>query len=283
MCENALVSAVIPTYNRAHLLNRAVQSVLRQSYSNVECIIVDDGSTDSTAQEINGIKAKDGQTLVYEKLDKNSGACAARNRGIDKASGEYIAFLDSDDVWHEDYIERQLQFLNSSLCDVVLCRMEVFDKNGEHNHFFPKDDTEEGNVPCIDLLRYNLASTQAMFGKSEAFKKVKFDEEMPRMQDWDEALRLSECYKVRYQKAVLVDTYLQEDSITRRPELGVAAMERIFKKHEAAILLDNRAAVSIFRKWASCVKQSGGKARWQYLMAAKHGGGLKDWARCVLG
>lgn len=292
--DKALVSVIIPAYNRAHLIERAIKSVLCQKGGaegqwRAQCIVVDDCSIDDTQKVVNGIKTDEGQ-VIYERLAENRGAPAARNKGIDiamgnaadRASSEYIAFLDSDDEWKEDYIERQLQFLQKTGADVVLCRMECLSEQGEHLHLFPNDSVAEGKLTYTDLLRYNAASTQAMFGKAECFCKVLFDEDMPRMQDWDEILRLSQCCKVYYQNTVLVSTYLQKDSITRHPERGAAACERIFKKHEKAILSDRRAGVSFYRKWASCVRQAGGNGAQLYLAAAKCGGGLKDWARWAM-
>ena len=89
-----LVSVIIPTYNRAHLIKRSAMSVLNQTYSNLELIIVDDGSTDNTEEVVKSI---DDNRVIYIK-QPNQGACAARNNGIDHAKGEFIAFQDSDDV-----------------------------------------------------------------------------------------------------------------------------------------------------------------------------------------
>lgn len=185
-------------------------------------------------------------------------------------------------MWHKDYLSKQMQFLTAMDCDIAICRMQCMDSKGKPLHLFPNDSAEEGQLTYQALLRYNAASTQAMFGKAKCFREVRFDEAMPRMQDWDEALRLSQRYKVCYQKSILVDTYLQDDSITRHPERGVAAMEQIFAKHSAAILRDNDAAVSFFRKKASLIRQAGGNPAKEYKQAAKHGGGAKDILRAIM-
>src|SRR4028119_1689353 len=93
-----LVSVIIPTYNRAHLIVKAIQSVKAQSYSPIQIIVVDDGSEDSTAEEI----AKFENVEYYHQDNKGQGA--ARNLGLNNARGEYIASLDSDDIWHEDFL-----------------------------------------------------------------------------------------------------------------------------------------------------------------------------------
>lgn len=276
--EKGVVSVIIPTYNRAALITRAINSVLKQSVKNTECIVVDDGSSDDTGRIVQAIKDS---RIVYERLKVNGGSCAARNRGTVLAKGEYIAFLDSDDVWHEDYIEKQLLFIKRTVSDAVICRMECFSETGERMHYFPNDSVKEGILTYTDFLRYNAASTQILFARAQCFNTVQFDDAMPRMQDWDIALRLSKEYKVSYQRLVLADTYLQKDSITRRPERGVDAMDKIFKKNGDAILLDKTAAVNFFRKKAAFMKQSGINPLEAYRSAVKYGGGAKDFFRAV--
>ena len=106
-----LVSVVIPSYNSAHLVSAAVQSVLQQTYANVEAIIVDDGSTDDTRQVAERWVAQD-QRVVYIH-QQNKGLGGARNTGIDHAKGEFIAFLDADDLFYPDKIRLQLELLLS--------------------------------------------------------------------------------------------------------------------------------------------------------------------------
>ena len=96
--KNPTVSVIIPTYNRAHLVGRAIKSVLNQTYRDFEIIVVDDGSTDNTKDIIKEFQKKD-KRIKYIPYEKNKGGSAARNTGIKAAKGEYIAFLDSDDEW----------------------------------------------------------------------------------------------------------------------------------------------------------------------------------------
>ena len=109
------VTVVIPTYNRAHLIKDAVESVLNQTYQDFELIVIDDGSTDNTKEVL--ALYKDKLTYIYQE---NQGRSAARNHGIKLAQGEYIAFLDSDDVWFPDKLERQVPVLESASSNVVL-------------------------------------------------------------------------------------------------------------------------------------------------------------------
>ncbi len=106
MSEAPLVSVVIPSYNRLHCLPRAIASVVAQSHPAIELIIVDDGSTDGTREWAASFSSP--VPFVFHPLERNMGAAAARNRGIELARGSYVAFLDSDDIWHPEKIARQL-------------------------------------------------------------------------------------------------------------------------------------------------------------------------------
>src|SRR5262249_17369439 len=107
MSSPALVSVVIPCYNGAGYVARAIQSALAQTYSCVEILVVDDGSTDSTSAVAGGF----GSSVTVIRHAKNAGLSAARNTGIKNAKGDYVAFLDSDDWWDEDKIRQQMALL----------------------------------------------------------------------------------------------------------------------------------------------------------------------------
>jgi len=119
---NPLVSVVIPTYNGARYLEEAVKSVLRQTYRNLECIVIDDGSADNTLEIVDKIGSKDSRVKYFYKT--NGGLSSARNFGITKSKGEWIHFLDSDDWLNDDKIRFQLKFFdeirNDNINDVVL-------------------------------------------------------------------------------------------------------------------------------------------------------------------
>lgn len=109
--EQPLISVVIPTYNRADLIKRAISSVLEQSYRNLEIIVVDDNSQDNTESVVQGI---DDDRIHYYRQTTNQGGSVARNEGIRKSQGKYIAFLDSDDLWLPSKLESQLQAINAN-------------------------------------------------------------------------------------------------------------------------------------------------------------------------
>ena len=225
-----MISVIIPTYNRGRLIERSIRSVLNQSYSNLELIIVDDCSTDNTKEVIDGIKD---ERIRYIRLEEKHNADYARNIVIDEAKGEYVAFQDSDDFWHEDKLEKQLDFLIKNNADVVFCNMKRH-LNGKFKDYYPTG-IKEGQIHYEQLLARNLMSTQTIMGKNECFKEYRFDENVPRFDDWDLALRLSKKYAVYHQDEVLVDTYIQVDSLSNDPVILFSNMNHIYDKysHEA--------------------------------------------------
>ena len=168
-----MISVVLPAYNRRNTVRKAVESVLNQTERDIECIVVDDASTDDTAGVLTEISDS---RLRIIRLTENSGACHARNVGVQAAKGEYIAFQDSDDCFHPDKLERQLAFLQETGADVVFCGMNRI--CGQQMEVFPAYVPDKC-INRIDLLEANLASTQCIFGKAEAFRNTPFDEDMP--------------------------------------------------------------------------------------------------------
>jgi len=123
-----LVSIVTPAYNSQDYIEKTIQSILNQSYTNWELIIVDDCSTDDT---VNMIKDFSDQRIKLHKLEENSGAAVARNSAIGKATGDYLAFLDSDDLWVKDKLKKQVTFMQHHDCAFSFTGYELMNDDGE--------------------------------------------------------------------------------------------------------------------------------------------------------
>lgn len=123
MRTNPLVSVVIPVYNRATCIADAVHSVLDQTYMTLECIVVDDGSTDTTLERVHAVFGADAR--VRALTHEHAGVSAARNHGIAAARGEYVTFLDSDDLMTPDRIARQVDTVADESVDAVMGRQQV--------------------------------------------------------------------------------------------------------------------------------------------------------------
>lgn len=252
MKNEPLVSVIIPTYNRRNTILASVNSVLNQTYKNIELIVVDDCSTDDTISILEQINDK---RLKIIRHSENKGQNAARNTGIKASTGEYIAHHDSDDIWHLNKLEIQMNKIQEVKADVLCCQTAVNDEDSHkylYNH--PNEKlVKEGFISYKQLLKYNCTTTQTIIGKAECFKDILFDENQPRFTDWALSLDLVKKYKFYYQQAVLVDVYQQKDSITKNPQKGVRGMEMLFEKHKEAILSDPEIVESFFRKKASFV------------------------------
>ena len=245
-----MISVIIPTYNRRELLLRAIASVLGQTCADLECIVVDDASADGTAEAVRRIADP---RVRYVRQEQNAGACAARNRGVALAKGRYIAFQDSDDVWHVDKLEKQLALLESTGADVAVCQMNRIGADGGAEVCPPK--VPGGPLSLDDLLTENLCSTQCILGRAEVFRDVAFDPDMPRLQDWDLMLRLTEKYRVQFVPEPLVDVYLQPDSISSQPGKLLTALQRLYAKFHGPITAPHRGTVLALH-WARSLERA---------------------------
>lgn len=183
------VSIVLPTFNRASLLPRAISSILAQTFSNFELIIVDDGSTDNTAEVV---KEFTDPRIIFIPLGKNYGGSYARNQGIKAACAEFVAFLDSDDEWLPEKIELQIARLQASddpYATVVYC---LGYECTEERKKIPNLVLHEGDV-FDHLLRGWLPPTTSLFivKRSALLEVGGFDESLPSFQDYDLWLSLA--------------------------------------------------------------------------------------------
>ena len=126
--KKGLVSIVVPVYNAEKVIERTITSVLQQTYTNWELILVDDCARDNSAHLIKKM-AVDEPRIKYHKLDVNSGAAVARNKGIELAEGQYIAFLDADDYWLADKLQRELDLMKQKSCAFVYSATQMIDEN----------------------------------------------------------------------------------------------------------------------------------------------------------
>ena len=194
-----LVTVIIPTYNRAELLTRALNSVINQTYANLEIIVVDDASTDETQLIMSSMIDK---RMIYIRHDVNQRGSAARNTGIRAATGEFIAFLDDDDEYMLDKIKILVEVLSKTDPEIGIAYSRVkMVRDGKIVGFHPKYDgprsTDPGNIFLEFLGRPMFASTATLI-KRHAL--VLYDEVLPRWQDVDFHLRILQKHK-----AVFVD------------------------------------------------------------------------------
>lgn len=179
-------SIIIPTFNRLSFLKEAVESVLNQTYRDFELIIVDDGSTDGTKEFAAGF----GNSIRYI-YQENRGPSAARNLGIREAKGEFITFLDSDDLWLRQKLKTQIEFMKSHPDAVVCYTDEIWIRRGIRVNPRRRHQKYSGWIfeHCLPLC---IVSPSSVLMKKEFFKEVgSFDETLPACEDYDLWLRAS--------------------------------------------------------------------------------------------
>lgn len=240
---NPVVSIIIPTYNRAHLLGRAIQSVLDQTHQDFELIIVDDGSTDNT-EEI--VRSFSDERIRYIKHDKNRGGAAARNTGIKAARGEYIAFQDSDDEWLPEKLEKQIRVFETVPPEVGVVYTGFHRLENNKKTYIPSSKiTQKEGYIFSSLLKGNFVTTQAVLVKRECFERAgMFDENLPRLQDWELFIRISKYYHFKCIDEPLVISYYQPRSISADQNALIRALELILERHFEDLKKDRRVLAS---------------------------------------
>jgi glycosyltransferase involved in cell wall biosynthesis len=195
MTQTPLVSTIVATYNRAHTLGKAIESILQQTYRNIEIVIVDDGSTDATREKL----AEFGdQVRVISQ--KNAGPAAARNRGIKECKGEIVTFLDSDDLWMPTFVEKQVYVLQGLGDDVPCClsnsRLEFSDGSSSTSFdvALMRFTAEQGlwlNAGEVLATRFVMFTQMAAVRRAALERSGGFDETLWSLEDYDLALKLS--------------------------------------------------------------------------------------------
>ncbi len=175
--QQPLVSIIIPTYNRAHLIGETLDSVLAQTYQNWECIVVDDGSTDDTEKVMAGYVESDSRfNFIKRPLEKPKGACACRNHGLQLAKGMYINWFDSDDLMTPNFLKKKLEIIEKKDCDFVISRSLNFDKKGAYEIKKYKGNLQNELTGKNYILRNVYWITQDFIIKREKLEGFTFDE-----------------------------------------------------------------------------------------------------------
>lgn len=221
-------SVITATYNRATTLPRAIESVLSQSFTDFEYIIVDDGSNDGTEEVV---EKYDDDRIEYIQLQKNRGANVARNIGIRKANGNYISILDSDDEYHPMRLEKTIKRLNS-----------LSDAYGAVYHPYRRVQDEltlevrrtESQELTIDDLRHGneIGGFLAVTFRAEVFEEVGvLDEEMVAGQDYEFYLRMAKHFKFKGLPECLGTYHLSPDAISSSIDRKQKSNKQLLRRH----------------------------------------------------
>jgi glycosyltransferase involved in cell wall biosynthesis len=235
------VSVIIPTYNRGWIIKEAIDSVLAQDYTEFELIVVDDGSTDHTADVLDSYR-----NVIKVLSQKNKGVSAARNRGIAEASGKFIAFLDSDDLWLSQKLSAQIEFFTQTP-DALICQTEeVWIRNGLIVNPKKRHKKPSGMIfePSLALC---LVSPSAVMIRRSLLEIVgNFDETLPACEDYDLWLRISCRFPVyRIDTPLIIKRGGHEDQLSASFGLDRFRIKAIKKIIESGFLSKRQYAAAV--------------------------------------
>ncbi|MBZ0183571.1 MAG: glycosyltransferase [Melioribacteraceae bacterium] len=202
MFDKSLVSVIIPTYNRNFELKRAINSVLKQTYDSFEIIVVDDYGTGETRKTIDEIKSK---KIIYYVNEHKKGANGARNTGILKSNGEYIAFLDDDDEWLPNKLESNINILKNFDDSYVGVFSGFFTQYGNNKVITEYNENQDIGISDILLDDIKVASGSNLILRRKVFREIGlWDEELQRQQDLELLIRILNNYKLAYDDKILL-------------------------------------------------------------------------------
>ena len=209
--KNPLVSVIIPTYKRSEMLIDAINSVINQTYDNLEIIVIDDNNPDSLYRTETPKKLKpfiESNQITYLQNKCNIGGALTRNRGIQEARGKYIAFLDDDDYYLPTKIEKQVELIKNENVGLVYCHCNGVDRKG--NILWENLNSYEG-TPLYESMIYCIASTSLWLCDRQMLLDIGGFEEMPSKQDLLLMVKIiAYGYEIRCVKEKLVN-YLEHD------------------------------------------------------------------------
>ena len=258
-----LVSIVMPTYNHDKFIIEAIESVINQTYRNIELIIIDNYSMDNTENIVKSYVSKDSR-IIYKK-HRNDGIIAiSRNIGIKEASGNYIAFIDSDDFWLNNKIERVIEFFNKYPYVDLVCHDEFHIYENDKNSI--KKSKNGPYKKYFDLLfKGNALSTSAVvLKKSKVFEAELFSEDknFVTAEDYDLWLKLSRICSFEYLNETLGTWRVHEKSLSKNIEKHAASILNVINSH--------------FDKWSDL------SYYYKYLMNKRRGAVMRMAARILL-
>ena len=276
------VSVIIPVYNREKFIRETVESVLTQTYPRIEVVAVDDGSTDGSRAILESFG--DRIRLLEHPGRINRGQSAAINVGLRATQGEYVAIIDSDDVWAPIKIARQVAVIHGSDYGLVYCNGDYIDENGKLLNRIFNEHHRENNRPEEVLLNcyFNVPSS-SLIRRTAMEAAGEFDESLRSAQDHDMAIRLAEVTKLYYLAEPLWYYRRHPDTQSgrhadRRWLLGFVILDKAYKRYPYSLRIRNKRRAVLHFRLGQCYLETK-----QYLRATFHFmlAGLLDLSRAL--
>lgn len=226
-----LLSVVIPSYNRGHAIGACIASVLAQTLEDFEIVVVDDASTDDTRERV---AAFADPRVRYIAHDRNRGGAAARNTGVRASTGDFIAFLDSDDSWAPRKLERQIALLGERGPEYGLAYTWFIGRDGEGREVSRSDHSLDGSVTDALLVANRVGTFSSIVVRRDVFERVGgLDEKLRSCQDWDLSIRLSRVTKICCVEEYLVSYFhngADKHRISSNPASLIQGHRRMLEK-----------------------------------------------------
>ena len=227
-----LVSVIIPTFNRGYCLEESIRSVLEQSFIDFELVVVDDGSTDNTSELVRRFPA----VKLIRLEEKNRGVSFARNRGVVEAQGDWVGFLDSDDLWEQGKLATQVKWIERHPDLQAVYTDEIWIRNGLRVNPMNKHRKYSGDIfrYCLPLC---IVSPSSVLLRAKVLSEVGgFDESMPVCEDYDLWLRIAKRYPFHFiEEKLIVKRGGHEDQLSRKywgmDRWRVYALEKLLKEN----------------------------------------------------
>ena len=268
------ISVIIPTFNREHFVQKAIKSVLEQTYTDFELIIVDDGSTDNVSQAIS--KFNDPRlSYIYKE---NKGVSSARNHGITISQGKYIAFLDSDDYWIPQKLEKQMRFFKNNPEYKIQQTQELWIRHGKRVNQMKKHEKPSGEIYGDCLKMCVITPSSALINKTIFNEIGLFDESLPACEDYDLWLRISCKYPVALIDENLIVKYGgHQDQLSRKikflDKYRIQAMQKMLNSGILSEAQKQLTITELHNKCTiyghGCIKHNKQEEGYKYLNLAK--------------
>lgn len=268
-----LISIIIPTYKRAEMLSRAIESCLNQTYKNIEIIIVDDNNPNtefrkSTSEFMK--KYKNNEKVKYVKMPSNGGGAKARNFGIEKSKGKYIAFLDDDDYFLENKLEHQLKYMKENELDACFTGSQTYDEN---SNTIVKNKRYKNFDEYDDILKFHLVemivSTQTFMFKKEVLEKVNGFSLVPAGQEYYLMYKvINNGFKVGYLDEILTVICVHNGERITTSKKKIEAEKFLYnlkKEHFNILSFEEKRKIKYIYKYNIWKKYKSSKSYKQYI------------------
>ena len=227
--DQPLVSVIMNCYNGEKYIREAINSVLEQTYKHLELVIWDNCSTDHTSEIA---KSYDDKRIRYFRADEYRPLGAARNLALKKSIGEFIAFLDCDDLWMPEKLQKQIPLFSSPKIGIVFCNTIFFNEKGDNKVYYKNGSAPTGKVFPVLLSKYYLSLETVVIRRSALPDDYWFDEQFKMIEEADLFIRIGYKWNLEMVKEILAKWRVHSNSWTwNRPDLSFKEKKLMLKKY----------------------------------------------------